>query len=268
MARHDDVARVPGLHHERDGRGGEQPAVRLGDLALEPRLSFRIRPKSRGDSSALGLGKDAEPLLRDPTDRAGIEIGRDHGQAITESKLEQGLVHREVGPAALAPAQPGIEGGGAVGTAHGLVHLWLLILGEHLEGQRGAGAGPEHCLEHARLMGMVHRVVVGFPEIDDAREARARGDKAPRALGVAVLGEDEATGGGRAPAQSERGGQAGERRAPSSSAAARARRGHGDGEGHRAADGALLGTPLPPHPAAPVARARRRAARTPPRDRA
>jgi len=62
-------------------------------------------------------------------------------------------------------------------------------------------------------MGVVHRVVVGFPEIDDARETRARGDKARLALGVAVLGEDEATGGGRAAAQSERGGQAGERRA-------------------------------------------------------
>ncbi len=183
VARHDDVARVPGLRHERDGRAGEQPAVRLGNLALEPRLALRIRPKSRGDSIALGPGKNAEPLLRD-----------------------------EVGPAPLAPAQAGIEGG-AVGTAHGLGHLWLLILGEHLEGQRGAGAGPEHCLEHAGLMGVVHRIVVGFPEIDDARETRARGDKARLALGVAVLGEDEATGGGRAAAQSERGGQAGERRA-------------------------------------------------------
>jgi len=212
VARHDDVASVPGLRHEWDGRGGEQPAVRLGNLALEPRLALRIRPKSRGDSIALGPGKDAESLLRDPTDGGKIEIGREHGQAISEGKLEQGLVHREVGPAALAPAQAGIEEG-AVGTAHDLVHLWLLFLGEHLEGQRGAGAGPEHCLEHAGLMGVVHRVVVGLPEIDDARETRARCDKARLALGVAVLGEDEATGGGRAAAQSERGGQAGERRA-------------------------------------------------------
>ena len=187
-ARHDDIARVPGLCHERDGRGREQPAVRVGDLALEPRFSVRIRPKSRGHPIALGLGKDTDPLLRDPTGRARIEIGRNHGQAIAESKFEQGLVHREVGPAPLAPAQARIEEGGAVGPAHGLVHLWLLILGEHLEGQGGTGAGQEQCLENARLMGVVNRVVVGFPEIDDVSEARARGDKARLALGVAILG--------------------------------------------------------------------------------
>jgi hypothetical protein len=49
-------------------------------------------------------------------------------------------------------------------------------------------------------MGVVNRVVVCLPEIDDAREARARCDEARLALGVAVLGEDEAAGGSRAPA--------------------------------------------------------------------
>src|SRR6266542_1556204 len=168
-------------------------AAGLGDLdsmwktEAQPLLrTRRVVGQPRAQAVALRLRQRAESLLGDAPNRGLIQVGCDDRQAIPRRQIEERLIHGEPRPAALRPLELTVECGASHAVSHGQVHLVLLVLSQHLEGEGGAGAGVQQCRQHVGLVGVVRGVVVGFSQIDNARGAGAQGHESCLGQGITI----------------------------------------------------------------------------------
>ena len=126
------------------------------------------------------LARRPEALTADAACDGGIEIGPDHGQPVLSRQLEEGPVHREVGPALDAPAELPIDLAGARVAPDRGFERRLPRLRHHLECDRGAAAVHEQGFDDPRLDRVVQRIVVSLSQVHDLGAARTGRDQARR----------------------------------------------------------------------------------------